>query len=325
MVSVQGNVEVRRAGQTTWQPARLNDTYCAADRIQVGERSRADVALVNQPVLRLDQDTTITFGGMRQERTSIIELVRGALYFFSRLPRNLEIITAFVNAGVEGTEGLVQVEADRTLVTIFEGKVLASNQAGNVTLTDGQSAIAEKGQAPVLRTVVRPRDAVQWALYYPPSLYLRPEEFQAGPGWQGLVRNSIEAYTKGDFQAAFEAIKGVPNDLREPRFFVYRASLLLAVGRVDEAGPDLERALSLDPNYGEALGAPIDHRRCAKRQGKSAGAGAKVRYRRPKVRVSADRSFLCSAGEFRSRRRANQLATGGTIKPGQCPGLGKVS
>ena len=114
-----------------------------------------------------------------------------------------------------------------------------------MTLTDGQSAIAEKGQAPVLRTVVRPRDAVQWALYYPPSLYLRPEEFQAGPGWQGLVRNSIEAYTKGDFQAAFEAIKGVPNDLREPRFFVYRASLLLAVGRVDEAGPDLERALSL--------------------------------------------------------------------------------
>ena len=58
---------------------------------------------------------------------------------------------------------------------------------------------------------------------------------------------------KGDFQAAFEAIRGVPNDLREPRFFAYRASLLLAVGRVDEAGPDLDRALSLDPNYGEAL------------------------------------------------------------------------
>ena len=146
MVSVQGNVEVRRAGQTIWQPARLNDTYCAADRIQVGERSRADVALVNQPVLRLDQDTTITFGGMRQERTSIIELVRGALYFFSRLPRNLEIITAFVNAGVEGTEGLVQVEADRTLITIFEGKVIATNAAGSFILTDGQSAIAEKGQ-----------------------------------------------------------------------------------------------------------------------------------------------------------------------------------
>ena len=148
MVSVQGNVEVRRAGQTTWQPARLNDTYCAADRIQVGERSRADVALVNQPVLRLDQNTTITLGGVKDERTSLIDLVRGALYFFSRLPRDLEMITAFVNAGVEGTEGLVRVEADRTLLSIFEGKVLAANQAGSVPLTNGQSAVAEQGKRP---------------------------------------------------------------------------------------------------------------------------------------------------------------------------------
>ena len=62
-----------------------------------------------------------------------------------------------------------------------------------------------------------------------------PARFPAGPGWQGMVRNSIDAYIKGDFQAAFEAIKGVPDTLNEPRFFVYRASLLLAVGRVDEA------------------------------------------------------------------------------------------
>lgn len=253
MVSVQGNVEVRRAGQTQWQPAKLNDTYCPGDRIQVGGRGRADVALVNQPVLRLDQDTTITFGGVRESRTSLIELLKGALYFFSRLPRNLEIITAFVNAGVEGTEGLVQVEADRALITIFEGKVLASNQGGSLTLTGGQSAVAERGQAPLLRTVVRPRDAVQWALYYPPATYFHPDEFPSGPGWQGMVRTSLESYRKGDFQGAFEAIKGVPNDLREPRFFTYRASLLLAVGRVDEAGPDLDRALSLDPSYGEAL------------------------------------------------------------------------
>jgi tetratricopeptide (TPR) repeat protein len=253
IVSVQGNVEVSRAGQAQWQPAGLNDTYCAGDRIQVGERSRADVALINQPVLRLDQNTTITFGGVKEQRTSLIELVKGALHFFSRLPRNLEVITAFVNAGVEGTEGLVQVEADRSLITIFEGKVLAVNQVGSLILTDGQSAVAEKGQPPVLRTVVRPRDAVQWALYYPPVTYFRAEEFPAGPGWQGMVRNSIESYMKGDYQNAFDAIKGVPNDIREPRFFAYRASLLLAVGRVDEAGPDLERALTLDPKYGDAI------------------------------------------------------------------------
>src|SRR5574337_262286 len=55
IVSVQGNVQTRRADQTQWQPALLNDTYCTGDRIQVGESSRADIVLTNQPILRLDQ------------------------------------------------------------------------------------------------------------------------------------------------------------------------------------------------------------------------------------------------------------------------------
>ncbi|MBI4523645.1 MAG: TonB-dependent receptor [Deltaproteobacteria bacterium] len=253
IVSAQGNVEVRRAGETQWQPARLNDTFCAGDRIQVGETSRADVALINQPVLRLDQNTTISLGGVKEQRTSLVELVKGALYFFSRLPRNVEIITAFVNAGVEGTEGLVRVDADRTVISIFEGTVLAVNPAGTLTLSDGESAVAEQGRAPVLTVVVRPRDAVQWALYYQPTVYFRPEEFQAGPGWQGMVRNSIEAYIKSDFQAAFDSIKGVPDTLAEPRFFAYRASLLLAVGRLDEASQDIDRALRLNSTYSDAL------------------------------------------------------------------------
>ena len=253
MVSVQGNVEVRRAGQTQSQPARLNETYCAGDRIQVGDKSRADIALVNQPVLRLDQNTIITLAGLKDERASLIDLARGALHFFSRLPRNLEVNTAFVNAGVEGTEGLVQVEADRTLITIFDGKVLAANAAGSLALAAGQSAVAVQGQAPVLRTVVRPRDAVQWALYYPPVTYFRPEDFQGTQTWQGMARNSVEASMKGDYQRAFDALKGAPADITEPRFFAYRASLLLGVGRVDEAGPDLERALKLNPNFSDAL------------------------------------------------------------------------
>ena len=253
LVSVQGLVEVRRAGQTQWVPTRLNDLYCGGDQVQVGERSRADLALVNQPVIRLDQNTTISLGGIKEQRVSWLDLVKGALYFFSRLPRNLEVRTAFVNAGVEGTEGLILVDSNRTLITIFEGTVLASNPSGSLTLVGGQSAVAEQGRAPSLTVLVRPRDAVRWAIYYPPSLYFRAEEFPAGPDWQGSVRNSLEAYLKGDIQAAFESIKGVPDTVGEPRFFAYRASLLLAVGRFDEASRDIERALSLNPNYSDAF------------------------------------------------------------------------
>jgi hypothetical protein len=99
-------------------------------------------------------------------------------HFFSRVTRNLEVRTPSVNAGVEGTEFFIQVEEDKTLLTIFEGKVLASNDAGSLAITGGQSAVAEKGKAPVLRVVVKPRDAVQWALYYPPVVYEHPADLK---------------------------------------------------------------------------------------------------------------------------------------------------
>ena len=253
MVSVQGNVQVRRAGQTQWQQARLNDVYCAGDRIQVAERSRADVALANQPILRLDQNSTINLGGIKEQRTAWVELLTGALYFFSRLPRNLEIQTPFVNAGVEGTEGFVLVEATRTAVSIFEGTVLTSNQQGKLTVTTGQTAITEQGRAPTLTATIRPDDAVGWALYYLPTLYFRLQEFPAGSDWRGMVRESLEAYIRGDLQTAFNSVQAVPATLSESRFFAYRAALLLAVGRVDEANQDIERALGLDPNDSNAF------------------------------------------------------------------------
>ena len=154
MASVQGSVEVRRVGQSQSQPARLNDTYCIGDRIQVGDNSRADIALVNQPVLRLDQNTLITLEGMKAEGASVIAMARGALHFFSRLPRNLEVNTAFVNAGVEGTEGLIEAQADQTAITIFDGKVLAANPAGRLRLTSGQSA---RGRTPEWHNNIRIR------------------------------------------------------------------------------------------------------------------------------------------------------------------------
>ncbi len=68
-----------------------------------------------------------------------------------------------------------------------------------------------------------------------------------------MIKKSAEAYMKGDFTAAFESIRRFPENVREPRLFTYRASLLLAVGRVDEAKADLDKALSIAPNNSDAL------------------------------------------------------------------------
>ena len=221
-VSVQGTVESRAAGAGSWQPIRLDDTFCPGDEIRVLDNSRASLALANESVLRLNANSAITVQEFRDNKTSLLDMFKGAGHFFSRRSNSLEVTTPYVVAGVRGTEFLIRVEDDQTFISIFEGGVLASNEAGEVNLAGGQSAIARKGQAPVLTTVVRPRDAVQWALYYPPVVYT-PEK------------------------------AAMAEDLENPAFLANRAANLLAVGNIDAAAADLEKALAIDPVFAEAL------------------------------------------------------------------------
>ncbi|MGA1824943.1 MAG: tetratricopeptide repeat protein [bacterium] len=259
IVSVQGSVEARRIGETEWKRVTLHDTYHAGDVIRVLEMSRAELALINQPILRIDQNSTIILGGLQKKQTSLIDLIKGAVYFFSRFPRSLEVHTAFVNAGVEGTEFFIRVDDDKTFLSIFEGTVIASNEAGSITLTSGLSALAETEKEPLVTIVARPRDAVQWALYYPPVLYFHPDELYgtapANSSKESLIMDekSREHSVRGDLQIALESIKNVPDDISDPRFFIWRASLLLSVGRVDEANADIDRALHIDSQQSNAF------------------------------------------------------------------------
>ena len=252
--SIDGEVDVQSGG-VYWRTAQRDQPLCEGDTIRVGDRSRVAIQLINNAVLRIDQNTSIRLVNIssKTDERSWLDLVSGALQSFSRQPWLLRVTTPHLKGDIDGTEFYVQADDDRSLLIVLEGRVLVSNDKGHLALASGQAATAEAGKAPVYRIVVRPRDAVQWALYYPPVLYLRPDEFPPGPGWQGMVRRSIELYLRGDRQQAFEGIATVPETVRDPRFFVYRASLLLAVGRVDEADADIKRALRLAPNDGNAL------------------------------------------------------------------------
>ncbi|MGE5256765.1 MAG: FecR domain-containing protein, partial [Hyphomicrobiales bacterium] len=221
MVSVQGTVEARKVGDPHWLPVNLNDTFCPGDTIRVGSQSRADLFLSNQSVLRLDENSEFTLEGIKEDKAAGLNMLKGAAHFFSPTPRGVEVQTPYTIAGVRGTEFLIRIEEGKTLLTVYEGTVLAHNPAGSLALQSGQSAVAEAGKPPVLRIVARPRDAVHWALYYPPVIYTAPG--------------------------------AVPLPANDPRFYVQRASRLLAVGRVEEAGAEIDRALSLDPKASDAL------------------------------------------------------------------------
>ena len=51
---------------------------------------------------------------------TFVNLLKGALLFIARVRRSIEICTPFVNAAIEGTEFVLRVQADRTVITVFE-------------------------------------------------------------------------------------------------------------------------------------------------------------------------------------------------------------
>ena len=141
-VSVQGDVRVKQGKKDQWVAVRRNDAFCPGDILRVMEWSRADLFLMNETTLRLDQNTEIAFSAPAKEKEFWLDVLLGGAYFMSRTPRRFKVGTPFVNAGIEGTEFFVRVESDKALVTVFEGRVAASNDRGAIAIERGQSVEA---------------------------------------------------------------------------------------------------------------------------------------------------------------------------------------
>ncbi|MGH8525965.1 MAG: FecR domain-containing protein, partial [Gammaproteobacteria bacterium] len=242
-VSVQGRVEVKRADAQEWRSVQLRDAFCVGDRIRVGNLSRAALRIPgSEAVIRLDEYTTVIFKTPRADQPFWFQLLHGVLHFLSRGPSQLQIDTHFVSAGVEGTEFVISVTPAQTSIWVFEGTVLATNPAGSVRLQRGEGAVAGAQEAPTRRLVPKPRDAVQWALYYPPLIDY--PTFGGGPGFRSTpVEVALALYRQGNVAGAVAELDGVATDRRDARFYDLRAALLLAVGRVDGARRDIDLAL----------------------------------------------------------------------------------
>ena len=122
-----------------------------------------------------------------------------------------------------------------------------SNRLGQLLIASGEAAAAAPGRGPARRIVVKPRRAVEWALYYPPLLDTRPERYPEA------LRGVLAAYRRNDFPAAFARLEALSPKDRIGRFFTLRAGLLLSVGRVEEAERNIAAALKGNPKEGTAL------------------------------------------------------------------------
>lgn len=248
--SVQGLVEHRTRGQAVWSRANPDTRLCPGGALRTGANSRATVRLQNETLVRLDQRTTINFPPAEARAQNILlELIQGMGYLFSRTPAALKFKTPFINAAIEGTEFLLSAAPLESRVLVLEGRVHASNTAGELGVASGEGAAAGPGQAPRRILVADPDDAVKWALHYPPVVYSGTGE----PDLPAGAREAIDAFEHGDVVGALSALERVPAKARTAGFHVRRASIRLYVGRVREARADIARALALDPEEGTAL------------------------------------------------------------------------
>jgi tetratricopeptide (TPR) repeat protein len=239
LIAADSLVEVRATTASSWVAIKPGYSFCGGDQIAVRGDGRAAVVLSNDVLVRLDRNSTLTLTEVAADRDSRLGLLDGIVHVISRFRKRFGVSTPFVNALVEGTEFTVASDATKTRVSVDEGHVRTVNDGGEHVLGFGESAEAGAGTAPH-GIVVRPLDAISWAIHYPQMVWLDDSEISRIGGASGAdIRRARDAATNGRYSEALAAVPADGAAQASPRLAAFRAGLLLALGRPDAAQADI--------------------------------------------------------------------------------------
>ena len=227
LLSFENKVETAAVGTTAWTSAQTNQTLQAGDRLRTLRRSRALLRLSDFSVIRVNELTLLEIRAPSTGQNGFLDLQSGSIYFFNReRPSTIEFRTPVASGAIRGTEfHLAVADNGETTLTVLEGEVSLSNPQGELRFARGEQGIVSPGQAPRKTAVVNAINVIQWCLYYP--AVLDAPEIPA-------VSDSVAAYRRGNILRALELYPADREPASDPER-IYLASLLLAVGQVDEA------------------------------------------------------------------------------------------
>jgi Tfp pilus assembly protein PilF len=233
IVELQGSVTVLPAGTTAWKPAQTGQILNPFDRIHTADNSRVALRWSDQSILPFGASTELEIlppdapGDLAG-----LHLIRGVISFFHRdKPGRIRIITRGAVAGVEGTEFVLAVDdAERTTLSVLDGKVKFGNEQATLLLTNGEQASVELGKVPLRTAGFIANNLLQWCFYYP--AVINPDDLQLTADEQKSLADSLAAYHAGDLLAALGKLPaGNPSS---PAETIYHAALLLSVGEVEK-------------------------------------------------------------------------------------------
>ncbi len=134
---MEGQIHVKKAGETEWSSARPNMILSENDQIRVLAKSRAELILDNQAVMRLSENTWLTMQKLEEEAATQKETARMQLSWGKLWTRTAklfnpssryEVTTPTAIAGVTGTVYQVRVAEDKsTNIQVFQGAVNVYN------------------------------------------------------------------------------------------------------------------------------------------------------------------------------------------------------
>ena len=207
--TIRQAVEFDAGGRRAWSAAERDQPLSVTDSLRTGRSGRADVGFNDNSWCKLSEGLTLT---IRDPVTTQIErstdAPRAALLCSSNTPRILRTFAASVE--IRGTEFVLEVFADRTVLTVVEGSALLSTPVDSVIVNSSEEGTARPGEAPTKRTLLNPDDAVQWALNYPTDF---PDADRPLAALSDQVRGAYEALAAGNLAAAasaFQTSLGVP-------------------------------------------------------------------------------------------------------------------
>jgi tetratricopeptide (TPR) repeat protein len=224
--SIEGVVEIRRAGTTTWSHAMPGDLLCPGDALQTGPYSRTSLRLPDGTEQRLGPDAAARWTPTEDRNRSLWDLLRGAIHIISRDPRSLEYTTPFANAGLDGTEFLIEVLNGATQITVIEGIVSMRTDDGSIAVGAGERGVARSGQAATVESAADYLESLSWTR----DVSLPWKQAGVGPDQEPSS-----------------------DQLDDAGFFAERAGQRLKRGGLDAAAEDFARSQSLDPSDPFAL------------------------------------------------------------------------
>lgn len=168
LLRVQGLVKVKPAQTGQWHKASLpnSSSLAARDEVQTYQQARATIGIDGgrvemSPLTRVAIPAAAP--GKTSRTASRLSVLTGRIFVWIIGARPLEIGTAGAIACAKSTQFIVEAdEAGRTMLTVIEGSVEFSNEAGTVMVAANQQSTAAPGKAPTRPIRVDKSSYIEW-------------------------------------------------------------------------------------------------------------------------------------------------------------------